>query len=88
MTRDRSQGFRPVAVFSEPDEVRGETVSEDVPFLGSLEKAPDFAHAAGINTAVLAVRRLRQPRTDELADWASTRFERVIVVPSLAGLTT
>lgn len=63
-------------------------MSEDVPFLGSLEKAPDFAHAAGINTAVLAVRGLRQPRTDELADWASTRFERVIVVPSLAGLTT
>lgn len=88
MVADRGQGFRPVAVFSEPGEVRDETALEYAPFLGSLENAPGFAHAAGINTAVLAVRGLRQSHTDELADWASTRFERVIVVPSLAGLTT
>lgn len=88
MARDREQGFRPVAVFSDTEEVENGPVLEEVPFLGNLEDAPVFAHAAGINTAVLAVRGLRQPRTDELADWASTRFERVIVVPSLAGLTT
>jgi Undecaprenyl-phosphate galactose phosphotransferase WbaP len=87
MVRDRGQGFRPVAVFSELENGK-QTVPEEVPFLGSLENAPIFAHASGINTAILAVRGLRQVHTDELADWASTRFERVIVVPSLAGLTT
>lgn len=88
MVRDREQGFRPVAVFSEPEDSGKEMVPEEVPYLGSMENAPMFAHASGINTAILAVRGLRQVHTDELADWASTRFERVIVVPSLAGLTT
>lgn len=92
MARDREQGFRPVAVFSEPEdggkEVPPEYVPDDVPYLGGLDNAPIFAHASGINTAILAVRGLGRTHTDELADWASTRFERVIVVPSLAGLTT
>lgn len=88
MVRDKEQGFRPVAIFSEPEDRGKEMVPEDVPYLGSLENAPIFAHASGINTAILAVRGLRQAHTDELADWASTRFERVIVVPSLTGLTT
>lgn len=88
MSHDREQSFRPVAVFSDTDEVENGGVPADVPFLGSLEDAPVFARAARINTAVLAVRGLRQPHTDGLADWASTRFERVIVVPSIAGLTT
>lgn len=88
MVRDREQGFRPVAVFTEPGDGGREAASEDVPYLGSLENAPMFAHASGINTAILAVRGLQQAHTDELADWASTRFERVIVVPSLTGLTT
>lgn len=88
MVQDREQGFRPVAVFSEPDDNGKEMVPEDVPYLGSLENAPIFAHASGINTAILAVRGLRQAHTDELADWASTKFERVIVVPSMTGLAT
>ena len=88
MVRDREQGFRPVAVFSEPEDSGKETIPEEVPYLGSMENAPMFAHASGINTAILAVRGLRQMHTGELADWASTRFQRVIVVPSLAGLTT
>ncbi|MEW6637424.1 MAG: undecaprenyl-phosphate galactose phosphotransferase WbaP, partial [Actinomycetota bacterium] len=88
MKKDGGQGFRPVAVFSEAGEGPGETLPDEVPWLGGLEDAPVFAHASGINTAVLAVRGLRQAHTDSLADWASTRFERVIVVPSLAGLTT
>jgi Undecaprenyl-phosphate galactose phosphotransferase WbaP len=90
MTKDREQGLRPVAVFSDVDEGDGTwpEMPESVPRLGDLESAPLFAHASGINTAVLAVRGLQRARTDELADWASTRFERVIVVPSLAGLTT
>lgn len=88
MIRDKEQGFRPVAVFSEPEDSGKEMVPEDVPYLGSLENAPMFAHASGINTAILAVRGLRQAHTDELADWASTKFERVIVVPSMTGLTT
>lgn len=88
MGRDREQGFRPVAVFSDPEEEKKDAVPEDVPYLGALENAPIFARAAGINTAILAVRGLRQVHADDLADWASTRFERVIVVPSLTGLTT
>jgi Undecaprenyl-phosphate galactose phosphotransferase WbaP len=79
-----------VALFSDADEDGGTRpeVSDGVPYLGGLESAPLFARASGINTAILAVRGLRRARTDELADWASTKFERVIVVPSLAGLTT
>ena len=88
MVGDREQGFRPVALFSDPEDKSSGPVPDEVPYLGSLENAPMFAHASGINTAILAVRGLRQNHTDELADWASTRFERVIVVPNLAGLTT
>jgi len=88
MIGDREQGLRPVAVFSDAGEADGAEMPESVPRLGDLERAPLFAHASGINTAVLAVRGLRRVRTDELADWASSRFERVIVVPSLTGLTT
>lgn len=88
MVGDREQGFRPVAVFSEPYDGTGEEVPGEVPYLGGLENASIFAHASGINTAILAVRGLERVHTDELADWASTKFERVIVVPSLTGLTT
>jgi Undecaprenyl-phosphate galactose phosphotransferase WbaP len=89
MLEDRDQGFRPVALFFDPEGERGEEdVFENSPHLGDLEDAPVFADASGINTAVLAVRSLQKAWTGELADWASTRFERVIVVPSLAGLTT
>jgi Undecaprenyl-phosphate galactose phosphotransferase WbaP len=90
MVGGREQGLRPVALFSDADEDDGPRpeVSDGVPYLGGLESAPLFAQASGINTAILAVRGLQRARTDELADWVSTNFQRVIVVPSLAGLTT
>ena len=60
-----------------------------VPYLGGLDNAPVFARNSGINTAVIAPGGLSHAELDELADWASTSFRRVIkAMPSLTGLSS
>ena len=117
MLKDRGQGFKPVAAFSDSEDdtlsmpasvpsnvpylERRDNVpifpdSEDtpdtpasVPYLGGLDNAPVFARDSGINTAVIAPEGLSHAELDELADWASTNFRRVIkAIPSLTGLSS
>lgn len=122
MLKDREQGFKPVAAFSDSEDDTPD-IEEDmpigvpssvpylerrdnvpifpnseegtpdtpasVPYLGGLENAPVFARNFGINTAIIAPEGLSHAELDELADWASTSFRRVIkAMPSLTGLSS
>lgn len=88
MLKDRGQGFRPVAVFSDDEAETSPAGVAGVPYLQGRDRAPEFARTYRINTAVLAVGDVHRAGQDRLADWASTKFERVIVVPNLTGLSS
>lgn len=85
MVKDKEQGFRPVGVFSNS---REDTLTK-IPYLGHPNNALVFARNSGINTAVIAAEGLSHAELDELAEWASTGFRRVVkAVPSLTGLSS
>lgn len=80
MMGDRAQDFKPVAVFS-----------------GYQENTPNTQYSANgldtpanfrADTAVLAVEGLSSAELDGIADWASTKFKRVIAVSNLTGLSS
>lgn len=90
MLRDRTQVFRPVAMFSDfgLDQENEESPSTDAFYFGGIGEAPAFAKAARINTAVLITEDDDRERLDALTVWARTRFEHVVVVTGMMGLNS
>lgn len=90
MLEDRTQSFRPVAMFSDPglDSKDEALTSANVTYLGDIGAAPAFTRDAGINTAILIAEEADRGHLDRLTVWARTRFENVVVVTDLMGLNS
>ena len=86
LQREWGLGLKPVAIFDDQRDPTEEEPLEGVHYGGAIADAERWAREHGVDTAILVVPRVRDARLSELADWASSSFRSVIVVPNLGGV--
>jgi len=86
LRREWGLGFRPVALFDfRLAPVEGDL--EGVPYEGSLTDAMEVARKQNIDTVIFAMPQIQRKHLAKLVDAAGRRFQNVIVVPNLGGIT-
>jgi Undecaprenyl-phosphate galactose phosphotransferase WbaP len=91
MLEDYSRSFRPVAIFDNSGEEHPGSerlMPDSVTYGGDIGGAPEFARAAGINTAILIAEKDDKRDLEQLTVWARSRFEHVVMVTGLMGLNS
>ena len=86
LRREWELGYDPVAIFDYRLNAK-EALSEGDDKRQLTTAVMDAARANGADTAVFAMPNLRREQLSELVDLASLRFQRVVVMPNLAGIT-
>jgi len=81
-----SLGFRPVAVFDDHLVPAGGLL-EGVPYRGTLSDAMNLPRKQGTDTAIFAMPHVSRDDMANFVSRASLRFQYVIVIPDMAGVT-
>ncbi len=80
-------GFKPLAVFDLPP-ASEDTLLKGEPDSESVYDSLDLARKQGIDTVIFAMPRVRRESLAKFVGRASAHFQRIIVIPDLAGITT
>ena len=86
LTENPLLGLKPVA-FIDDDPVKIGTQFANIPVLDSLKAAPAFADQYKSSIAILAFPSIDRGRLQSIIDKYTDRFQRVILIPDLFGIT-
>src|SRR5690625_715296 len=85
LVSNRLNGLNPIAIFDDNTRKHGTSIA-GIPVIGSLDAAAPYAHARGINHAIVAIPTMRTDLIGRFMDVTGRRFKRVQFIPDLPGL--
>jgi len=87
LQRQRPPAMQPVAIFDDDPGKQGKVIN-GVPIMGTLDHMAAWAQGHHITTAILAIPGAGRERILELVEEADSPFQRIVIIPDLAGIST